>query len=97
MPPAPIAALISYAPSRVPGGRLMATPDYRWIRTVGPPAKRHNRRMDPVLRDQARAFFGEVPAALAVYMFGSIARGTASPGSDNLVGTVVVAGAEGER
>lgn len=38
--------------------------------------------MDPVLRDRVRAFFDEVPAALAVYVFGSTARGTARSGSD---------------
>ena len=38
--------------------------------------------MDPVLRDRVRVFFEAVPAALAVYVFGSAARGTEGPGSD---------------
>jgi predicted nucleotidyltransferase len=38
--------------------------------------------MDPVLRERVRACFDAVPAALAVYIFGSVARGTAGPKSD---------------
>ncbi|HEX5217383.1 MAG TPA: nucleotidyltransferase domain-containing protein [Vicinamibacterales bacterium] len=38
--------------------------------------------MDPVLRDRVRAFFDDVPAALVVYVFGSVARSTDRPTSD---------------
>jgi predicted nucleotidyltransferase len=38
--------------------------------------------MDPVLRERVRAFFDAVPAAVAVYIFGSVARGDAGPASD---------------
>jgi len=42
----------------------------------------HNRRMDPVIRDRIRTIFDDVPDAVAVYVFGSVARGSDGPGSD---------------
>jgi uncharacterized protein len=38
--------------------------------------------MPPLLRDRVRAFFDAEPSAVAVYLFGSTARGEAGPKSD---------------
>jgi uncharacterized protein len=38
--------------------------------------------MDPAIRDRVLAVFNEVPSAVAVYVFGSVARGSDGPGSD---------------
>ena len=38
--------------------------------------------MDPVLRERVRMIFDSVPAAIAVYVFGSVARGSGGPRSD---------------
>jgi len=38
--------------------------------------------MAPPLRERVRAFFDAEPSAVAVYLFGSTARGTAGPTSD---------------
>lgn len=38
--------------------------------------------MAPPLRERVRAFFDAEPAAVAVYLFGSAARGDAGPSSD---------------
>ena len=48
------------------------------------PARRpcHNPDMAPPLRERVRAFFDAEPSALAVYLFGSTARGDAGPTSD---------------
>jgi predicted nucleotidyltransferase len=38
--------------------------------------------VDPVIRERVRAIFDNVRAAVAVYVFGSVARGSNGPGSD---------------
>lgn len=38
--------------------------------------------MDPVIRDRVQTVFASIPAVVAVYVFGSVARGTDGPGSD---------------
>lgn len=45
--------------------------------------------MDPVIRDRVRTIFDDVPAAVAVYVFGSVARGSDRPGSDVDVAVLV--------
>lgn len=45
--------------------------------------------MDPAVRDRVKTIFDEIPAAVAVYVFGSVARGSAGPRSDVDVGVLM--------